>query len=133
MIGQHDAPARVSAHVLSRAAGGRHTERAEREAQVLTSAAAEPAGATRQRWIDGDAITDAQPGDVAPGLDHGAGHLVTWHHRQHAVLAGEDVEVGAAEPDGGDLDDYLARPRHRIVDRRDLDRARPGHHHGSHA
>ena len=66
VIGQHDAPARVSAHVLSRAAGGRHTERAEREAQVLASAAAEPTGATRQRWIDGDPITDAHSATSTP-------------------------------------------------------------------
>ena len=49
------------------------------------------------------------------------------------MLAGEDVQIGAAEPDRGDLDDHVVRLRRGIVDRRDLDLARPCHHHGSHA
>ena len=133
VIGQHDAPSRGGAHVVGCASGRRHAQRAEREAQVLPSAPAEPARAARQGWVDGDTVTDAYLAGFGTRSDDGARHLVTWHHRKHAMLAGEDVQVSAAEPDCRDLDDHVVRPGRRIVDRRDLDRARRCHHHGSHA
>ena len=106
-------------HELSCAAGRRHAERAEGEAQVLAASAAEPAGTARKRGVDSDSIADAHIVRLNPGGDDGTGHLVARHHGQHAVLARQDVQVGAAQPDGGDLDDHVAGPGRRVVDRRD--------------
>ena len=133
VIGQHDAPVRLGSHVLGGAAGRRHAERAEGEAQVLASATAEPTGAAWQRRVDGDPVTDAHLAGLDSGGDDSAGHLVTRHHGEHAMIAGEDVQVGAAEPDGGDLDDDVVGPGRGVVDRRDLDRAWCCHHDSPHA
>ncbi len=81
---------------------------------------------------DGDPITDADVASVGPRCDHGARHLVTRHDGQHAMLPGQDVQIRAAEPDGGDLDDHIVRARRRVVDRREIDRAGRRHHDRSH-
>ena len=65
-----------------------------------------------ERRVDRHPLPDAQLGHVGPDRRDGAGELVAGNDRQRRrELALEDVQVGAADPAGGHLDDDVARAR----------------------
>jgi len=72
---------------------------------------AEPAFAAADREGDHDAVADPQIGDLGPER-HDLTHIlmaedVAGFHRR--LVAVEQVEIGAADRAGGDLDDRIAR------------------------
>src|SRR6185437_13999067 len=79
-------------------------------AEVLEAAAAGRAGA----------VGAVEPGhaDALAAAGDPAGHLVAEHHGPEAQrqVAREDLEVGAADAAGADLDEHLARPGHGVGD-----------------
>ena len=81
-------------------------------------ATAAHAHAAADRDLPHDAIAGREPGHAAADVDHRAGPLVARHDRElgqpHPEIgqrALEDLDVGAADPDGGRRDQQLALPR----------------------
>jgi hypothetical protein len=103
--------------VLRGAAGPGHPDRGPVVAEVAAPVPAEVALPAVQRRVDRHRVTDLQLGDVRSDLGHPAGELVPRDHRQaRRELPLQDVQVGAADPAGGDLDHHVAAARARVVD-----------------
>src|SRR5207302_999769 len=75
-------------------------------------AMAPAAGATRDVWLDDDALAGAQAEHVVARLPDDADELVAEHDADPARVAGrpaQDVEVGAADAARLDVDEHVAR------------------------
>ena len=85
-------------------------------AQVPEAARAGGASLARDGGIDGDALPRPRSRGDHPGRLVTQDQRLAEAHATDAALA-EPVEVRAADPDGGDADERLARPRqrHRLV------------------
>ena len=121
-------------HAVDRLAVGREPRRAvgqrpgadarpQRQAGGRAAGEARPALAAGGRPGEDHAIAGGQAVHVgADGLDD-AGALVAEHHRPRPhPLALDDVEVGAADADGVDAHERIARPGPLEVDRADDER-----------
>ena len=81
---------------------------------------------------DADALTR---GEALAALDHARDDLMAGHERQPGLreLPVDDVEIGAADAAGGDLEEHLAGLRLRLGDVLEAQRlALPVEHHRAH-
>ena len=85
-------------------------------AEVALAALAEVALAAVQRRVDPDAIADLDADDLIADINDRAAELVPDDDRVagRRELAIDDVDIGAADAAGADLDDDVLRPGHRL-------------------
>ena len=135
-LAQRKAEARVRHRVRGKAAVARIAGEDRRVAQVLGALAAigtDAAGGAEPRHAD--ALAEREAADALADRRDAADDLVPRHDRQLGVLqlAIDDVQVGAADAAGGDLDQQLPRPRLRQRPfPQDQRGPRAVEHHGAH-
>jgi len=111
---------------LGEATRERGAEAARSFAQVPATGATPVARAAEHGRLHGDAVTDDDRFDSFAYLDDRARELVAGAagERRHRELAGEDVQIRAADPGRGNLDDDPAGPGFGFRDILDLHLAR---------
>ncbi len=125
-LGEADTGARRNGGELGECAVAVEADREVAVTQVGAPGSAVAAHAARHAGTRGHEVALGEPADVASGGDDGAGELVAGNHRsamsgdgvgvidrEHRRAMGELGGVGAADPDGGDLEQQLVVRRHR--------------------
>ncbi len=115
-------------HVLGERPGPAHTQPHGGPAQMAAARLAVTALAAHQMALAAHPVTDADVGDVPPGLDDLADELVAEHERgadglPRPAVPGPDVQVGAADTGAQHLDQYVAGPDGGL---RDVREPQPG-------
>jgi hypothetical protein len=133
VLGQRHAVRDRRDRVLRRAAGCGHPDRLPPLAQVVAAVPTVVALVAVQGRVHRHPVADAALGDVVSDRHHLTGELVAGDDRQRRrELAGQDVQVGTAEPAPGDGHHDVSRAGRRVVERGDLDLAGSADHGGSH-